>query len=275
MLIAVTGAAGYIGEELCSFLLKQGHDLIQIDTKFDSPLEYIPEDKAELLTYADCIVHLAAISGIQACEDNPTEAALSNTINSIRLMQFASDRQIPMIFASSAAADNPTSSFYAASKFNAEQMAHFLNSNYDANINVLRFSNVYGGDNYINKKNSVVAKFVRQYLKGEPLLIDGTGTQTRDFIHVKRVVEVINRVINEGNIPEKLDVCSTITRSINDVVGMFPDDARIGVVPGERSVGVASVSPNVADMWQLMGNDWSNKNRNDLEDYLNSVLKRF
>jgi len=63
----------------------------------------------------------------------------------------------------------------------------------------LRFGNVYGPGS--THKGSVVAKFIRQALAEETLEIYGDGTQTRDFIYLDDLIEVIweaSRVPNIG-----------------------------------------------------------------------------
>jgi UDP-glucose 4-epimerase len=47
---------------------------------------------------------------------------------------------------------------------------------------VFRFGNVYGP--FSAHKNSVVAKFSKDILKGGQITVDGDGGQTRDFIYV-------------------------------------------------------------------------------------------
>jgi len=54
---------------------------------------------------------------------------------------------------------------------------------------VLRFGNVYGPRS--SHKGSVVAKFIKHILAGEPMPIYGDGNQTRDFIYVEDLVEAI------------------------------------------------------------------------------------
>src|ERR1700732_1800893 len=53
----------------------------------------------------------------------------------------------------------------------------------------LRFGNVYGPG--CDQKDSVVAKFIRQVLAGEPIVIHGDGSQVRDFIYIDDLVKAI------------------------------------------------------------------------------------
>ena len=100
----------------------------------------------------------------------------------------AAEHGIQVIAASSQAAKNPSSSIYAFTKYTTEQYAKYY---YQANIKVLRFSNVYGGPNYLEAKNSAIACFIKKAQKNEPLLVHGYGSHGRDFIHVDDVSNAI------------------------------------------------------------------------------------
>lgn len=272
-MIVVTGSAGYIGEELCNNLLIKGENIVQIDSKFNKRAEEYITDNIEFFRNAKYIIHLAAISGIQACQDNLEEATLSNVISTQHIMKFAADYDIPMIFASSAAANNPTSSFYATTKFLGEKTAEYYNENYDGKITTLRFSNVYGGEKYLDKKSSVIAKFLRAKISNNSIVIDGDGEQTRDFIHVERIIEVINKLLNNYKVcpAQKYDVCSGHTLSINTIVEIIGNTNV--EYKNDKTFGVLSSEPETVDMWRLMGNDWTKKQNNDLENYISNVLK--
>jgi len=53
----------------------------------------------------------------------------------------------------------------------------------------LRFGNVYGPGS--SRKNSVIAKFIKQAMQGETLEIYGDGKQTRDFIYIDDLIQAI------------------------------------------------------------------------------------
>ncbi len=53
-------------------------------------------------------------------------------------------------------------------------------------IGALQFSNVYGPRSY--RKASVIAKFLKQILDGEELVVYGNGSQRRDFAYVGDIV---------------------------------------------------------------------------------------
>lgn len=233
LVVAVTGAKGYIGSELCDELLARGHHVIQIDKEINNGyVETILPGFKPSLEYADCIVHLAAESGIANCQADPQKAIKSNMIATSMLMDFATnygDTPVPLIFASSAAANHPTSSLYAMGKYYGEQLAIHYNENYNGQNYVLRFSNIYGGVEYTSKKSSVVSKLVNAIQDDKPFTISGDGSQTRDFIHINRIVNAIIKMVEMvvfkdpfiakvKALHNPIDVCTGTQLSIKDLV---------------------------------------------------------
>jgi len=113
MKILVTGAGGYIGSRVCYELMKD-HEIIPIDNFYLSQIESIKGNKIlnidirdrkamEKLMPFDCVVHLAAISGVQDCEKNPDLAYEVNVLGTLNIAYLSRKYKIPLIFASSMA----------------------------------------------------------------------------------------------------------------------------------------------------------------------------
>jgi UDP-glucose 4-epimerase len=158
------------------------------------------------------------MSGIEDCEENYDSAIINNVLSTLHLFRIAHNK-VPIIFASSGAAQSPGEHMYAMTKRVGELEAERLNrsSEFNLNIKVLRFSNVYGGVNYVGKKKTVIGQFT----KG-PIFINGDGSQTRDFIHVTDICRAIDLAMKSRkifNIP--LDIGTGINTSILDLANMF------------------------------------------------------
>lgn len=90
---------------------------------------------------------------------------------------------------------NPVSP-YGSSKWLGELAVSHFGSVYGLRHVILRLFNVYGpGQN--PSYAGVVASFLERALRGGPLVIYGDGEQTRDFIYVDDVSEVVLRIIEE------------------------------------------------------------------------------
>lgn len=216
--ILITGSAGYIGNNLCDLLIKLGYNIIQIDKKYGSNI--LDVDFNEY--HPNFIVHLAAIPGIQDCQNNIENAINDNVLTTNIISNYAKKENIPIIFASSQAVKDPTSSVYAMTKLICERILKQHN-----NYIILRLSNVYAGLNYLKMKSSVIAQFINNYQNNKPLLINGNGTQTRDFIHCEDVCKVIETCIKNDISKMIFDVGTGIETSIIEVAQMFEYDYQL------------------------------------------------
>lgn len=153
-------------------------------------------------TGIDIVVHLAANTGVAPSVDDPRLDMESNVIGTFNMLESCRAKGVGrFIFASSGApigeteppiheekAPRPVSP-YGASKLAGEAYCSAYNKTFGIKTVALRFGNVYGPRS--KHKNSVVAKFIKRALQGEPLEIYGDGNQTRDFIHIHDLVDAI------------------------------------------------------------------------------------
>ncbi len=147
----------------------------------------------------DVVVHLAANTGVAPSVENPRQDMEANVIGTFNILEAARLAGAKnFIFASSGApigeveppiheeiAPKPVSP-YGASKLAGEAYCSAYYRTFGLKTVSLRFGNVYGPRS--KHKNSVVAKFFKQALAGEPLEIYGDGNQTRDFIYIDDLI---------------------------------------------------------------------------------------
>lgn len=263
--VVVTGGKGYIGTNLTTYLTKKGCDVFQFD-KVDSRRPDSPVERLEAVgSNIDLIVHLAAFPGIANCMLDFERAVIDNISNSFNIFKIAYKQKIPCIFTSSQAAKDPHDNFYATIKRICEIEADRLNRE-GADIRVMRLTNVYGGDKYIEKKNTVVKMFVKARKKKKPMIINGDGSQVRDFIHVEDVCEAIWLCAQRQHgflIP--VDVGSGIGVSIKKLAEMikseFTFDEKSAMIGTSKSVA------NANRAFKLFGF----KAKHKLEEYLKGV----
>lgn len=150
----------------------------------------------------DCLVHLAANTGVGPSVEDPRADMEANVIGTFNLLEASRRNGVKsFIFASSGApvgettppiheeiAPHPVSP-YGASKLAGEGYCSAYYRSYGLRTVVLRFGNVYGPGS--KKKSSVVAKFIKQAAAGEVCRIYGDGSQTRDFIYIDDLVEAV------------------------------------------------------------------------------------
>ena len=154
----------------------------------------------------DVVVHLAANTGVGPSVEDPRADMLANVVGTFNYLESARMNKIPrFIFASSGApageVDPPIHeelpphpvSPYGASKLAGEGYCSAYKRTFGIDTVMLRFGNVYGPGS--GHKNSVVAKFIRQALRGETLEMFGDGTQTRDFIFSDDLIRALMNAV--------------------------------------------------------------------------------
>ena len=241
MKILITGNKGYIGTELTSYLTMLGNEIEGIDKKNGKFVE-----NRLSVHNCDAIVHLAGIAGVRDCEENRELAFLDNISSSIHIFNLAHKEKKPLVFASTQAAKKPESHFYAMTKYIAEQEALRLNK-LGADIKILRFTNVYGGD--MSEKNSVIALYRKAYKEGKKLVVNGDGTQVRDFIHIGDVCRAIYLAIDK-RFEKPIDIGTGIPTRIIDLVKMF--NCKFTKSKNYDKVGIKYNVANIKDAKKIL-----------------------
>jgi len=231
--ILVTGSEGYIGTNLKS-IMPEEVDIIPYDLVLGRL------DVRDMSTIHNCaaecdgIIHLAGISGIVQCEEDPVTAYTTNIGGTLNVARVANKHGIPFVLASSFAAANPIN-IYGASKKIAEKITT------DYGGVALRLANVYGGPNYLDTKSSVIAYLLKCKQKGENPTIHDDGMHARDFIHVFDVCSAFLSALEEN--PGIYNVCTgkqTFVKEIVEHLGF----TNYGSISNPRAADEVKVLPN-------------------------------
>jgi UDP-glucose 4-epimerase len=155
----------------------------------------------------DLIIHLAAKSDVADSVIHPEITNEVNITGSENVIRCCIENKIKkIIFASSSAVyeeskvpinenakTNPLSP-YGKSKLVVEEKIKNISTEYGIDAISLQMFNVFGvGQNY--QYYCVVSKFIKNISKDKPIVINGDGEQTRDFIGILDIVEAFNCAI--------------------------------------------------------------------------------
>jgi UDP-glucose 4-epimerase len=179
--VVVTGAAGFIGSQLCEGLLRDGHEVVGVDAFVDYYPRAVKEknlaacraqpsfafvegavqdlDLAPLLQGARAVFHLAAQAGVRASWGREFDLyAAHNVLATQRLLEAAVEAGTPrLVYASSSSVygdsrqlplreDAPCHpmSPYGVTKLAAEHLCHLYERNHGLPVVSLRYFTVYG-----------------------------------------------------------------------------------------------------------------------------------
>jgi UDP-glucose 4-epimerase len=228
MRILVTGGAGFIGSHVVDAFRAAGHDVAVLDNlstgqrrNLDPAVRLYqldirdPEVRSVFEQFRpELIDHHAAQSNVPASVSDPLHDASVNVLGGLNLLKLAVEfGASKVIYISSGGAmygepdrlPVPESaparplSPYGASKAAFESWLGVYQRTFGLEYVALRYGNVYGPRQGVREEGAVVAVFASRMAAGEPVTIDGTGEQTRDFVYVGDCVAANLAALERGS----------------------------------------------------------------------------
>ena len=228
----ITGGAGFIGSHLSDALLARGDSIVILDnlsTGNHHNIESLIGNESvtfysgsildevlveKLVSEVDHVIHLAAAVGVFTIVDKPLESLRINLNGTENILEAAAKFNKPVLIASSSEiygkngggplneesdriVGSPLKSRWSYSEAKAidESLGYFYFSEKGLTVRLVRFFNTVG-PRQVGSHGMVVPRFVAAALKGEPLDVYGTGTQSRCFCHVADAVAGLISVID-------------------------------------------------------------------------------
>lgn len=206
--IIVTGGSGFLGKHLCSSLLKDGHQVRNIDLRESTvvPTEIADIRDAELMKKvikdADAVFHLASLIEAGESVKFPQRFVDYNISGSVSVLEAMRENNVPTFLFSSSAAiygeplhvpiqeDDRTLPInpYGMTKLAMEALVSSYVSNFHMTGVALRYFNLYGPEEHHEPESHAMPRFIRQIYLGEEVTVWGSGEHQRDYIHVSDVV---------------------------------------------------------------------------------------
>ena len=250
-LYLVTGGAGFIGSHLAETLIARGDRVRILDNLSTGKRRNVP-DGAEFaeaditnptsiqsaFRSVDGVFHCAALPRVQDSIERPIETHNANITGTLNVLLAARDAGVKRLIYSASSAvygdagqvSEPETllprpkSPYGLQKYVGERYARLFTELYGLETVSLRYFNVYGprmADEgaYV----TVIAIFLRQRKAGQSLTITGDGTQCRDFIHVRDVVDANLRAMESPKVGrgEVINIGAGTNNSVNEVAALI------------------------------------------------------
>ena len=212
MKVLVTGGAGFIGSHVVDLLIRENCQVVIVDNLSTGLQENL--HKAAVFVQMDIrsstllqlfmaekfdyVIHLAAQTMVHKSLEMPDYDCDVNISGTVNLLEAGRKTNVKRVVFSSTAAvygdveclpimENSTTapaSFYGLSKLTCEHYLALYHQVYGLEYIVLRYANVYGERQGDGGEGGVISIFARGIQLGEPVVVFGDGSQTRDFIYV-------------------------------------------------------------------------------------------
>ena len=250
----VTGSSGFIGYNLCNYIIKRGHNVfgLDLDEKYNSLKKWRNEKLNEIGVKTFCvdisdkyqlddfknknnasfksIFHLAGLAGVRRSLEIPEkyyDANLRGTLNILNLASHINVDSLVFSSTSSVYGGNKNSSKetdnlnpispYANSKLLAEKICKLYSISNNLNVSILRYFTVYGE---AGRPDMSILRFIDNIFNGNPITIYGDGNQERDFTYIEDVCDATfksSRLV-DFNI---LNIGNSKPVKLNDIVNII------------------------------------------------------
>jgi dTDP-glucose 4,6-dehydratase len=225
--IVVSGAAGFIGSHMCDRLLAEGHSVVALDNFLtgaeanlahlagNAGFQFVKQDITTAFAVegpVDCVVNMASPASPKDYLEHPIETLDVGSLGTRRMLELALEKRARFLVTSTSECYgdplehpqvetywgnvNPVGprSCYDESKRFAEALTMAYHRKHGVRTNIARIFNTYGPRMKLND-GRVVPAFLDQALRGEPMTIFGTGSQTRSFCYVSDLVDGLYRLM--------------------------------------------------------------------------------
>jgi GDP-D-mannose 3',5'-epimerase len=311
--VCVTGAGGFIGHHLVTFLKQQGYWVRGVDMKRPEFTE-VDADEFEVLDLrrwdaalqalrgVDEVYALAAdMGGMGYISSHHAEILRNNALINLNSVEAARIHGVGRYFYSSSACIYPEylqtttdvaplkesdaypaqpQDAYGWEKLFTELLCSYYSTEYDMLTRIARFHNIYGPfgtyEGGREKAPAAVCRKVALAQDGDSIEIWGDGEQTRSFCYIDDCVEGIYRIMQSDH-PEPLNLGTDDIVSINQLVQLVVEVAGkrdIGVVHMPGPQGVRGRNSDNSLLREVLGWEPSGSLRDGLEPTYRWIEKR-
>lgn len=248
--VLVTGGAGFIGSNLCEDLLKYENEVICLDNfstgHFRNIKEFIDHPKFKLIVgdirkLEDCrravegvdlVLHEAALGSVPRSINDPITSNAVNVDGFLNMLVAVRDAKVKrFVYAASSSTYGDSEALpkvediigkplspYAVTKYVNELYAHVFALNYGLETIGLRYFNVFGRRQDPNGAYAaVIPKFVMQLMNHESPVINGDGTNSRDFTYIDNVIQMNHLAGTTNNTAALNQIFNTAVGERNDL----------------------------------------------------------
>lgn len=254
MRVAVTGGSGFLGSHVADHLAEVGHDVTVLDVAANARHRTVQADLLDLaeltntLRGVELVCHLGAVGDVYLAMERPPLAAAVNVVGTANLCEAALTAGVGRVVIASTwevygepryqpidethvcAPDHP----YNITKLAGERMAMAYALFKKLPVVALRLGTAYGTR---MRPNSVFTIFARRALRREPIVLQGGGTQGRQFTHASDIATAFAAASERGGVGEAYNIVDSTFVTIRELAEVVVSIAPTELVHGEPRPG--------------------------------------
>jgi UDP-glucose 4-epimerase len=298
--ILITGAAGFLGSQLASRLVREGYQVVGIDDLSAGIEDNVPPgvefqvlDIADprifpLFRHVDVVFHLAAMTCLPDCLERPVQTSAVNVVGTVSVLEAARQAGVQkVIYADTGAEyegilDLPARvdrvapvGIYAASKRAGALFCESYRTLFGTNVTALRYFNVYGpGQDWRRSVPPIMSNFTMRLLRGEPPVFYGTGRQRRDYIYIDDVTDFHMLALEDPRTDGKVfNIGSGCNFAIHEIYELLEEILQTGIAPTYVPDLPGSPAQTLADISGAIELGW--RPRIDIREGLRRTVEYF
>lgn len=304
----IIGNAGFIASHLTDKLISNGWSVIGVDdlstgniknvnkkVKFICNTSNNLESKINVITeyieniQFDYIFHLAASASVPFCTKNPLYSNKNNVDLTLRILDACKNQKNlkKFVFASSSAVYGDSKSFptseedeinplspYALQKYTSETYCNLYKTLYYVPTLSFRLFNVFGPKQYgQGPYANVISSWASKLVQNQSIRLDGSGTQSRDFVYVNDVVDLMIKGALNDNITGTYNLGTSKSHTVLEVLNIFKNhfnNIQIDMQPSR----VGDPHMTMADITKLQ-KDFGEYKFSDFKESLDSTIQSY
>ena len=250
MKAVVTGAAGFLGRHISTRFAKEGWDVVGFDLEDSSGpgIESVVGDLTDAVSVdnvvagANVILHVGAIGDVYLAGEQPDLAASVNVVGTANVINAALTHEARVVYASTwevygepirepVDEDHPTlpDHPYSITKLAGESLVLTACRLNGLSAIALRLGTAYGTG---LRPNSVFRIFLDKATRGEPIMIQGDGSQVRQFTHAADIARAFEMAAHSEASGVALNIVSPETTTIKElaerIIARHPTEVTFG-----------------------------------------------
>lgn len=254
MKVIVTGGTGFLGSHVADGLVAAGHDVTVFDQTAGQRHRTIvgdlldPSGLADAFRGAEFVCHLGAIGDVYLAGEKPALAAAVNVTGTANVCEAAQKAGVQRVVLASTwevygkpqyqpidehhpcEPDHP----YNITKLAGERLAMSYAHLRGQTVIALRLGTAFGTR---MRPNSVFQIFARKALAAEPITIQGSGQQGRQFVHASDVARAFEAALTRGDSGSVYNIVAERLVTIRELAELITSEVPTDLTYGQPRPG--------------------------------------